>query len=87
MSSFKNFKKSALILALATTLAACGDNDSNEPDQVVAPTPAPTATSYEFNVTVSNLTAGQPFSPYNNIKLVKKALSLHKHVALKQKRS
>lgn len=63
MSSFKNFKKSALILALATTLTACGGSDNNESDQIVEPTPIPTADSFEFSVTISNLTAGQPFSP------------------------
>ncbi|MDQ2044125.1 spondin domain-containing protein [Pseudoalteromonas sp. 20-92] len=63
MSSFKNLKRSAIVLALATTLAACGgsDSDNNELEQVAVP--EPTAVIYQFDVTVSNLTAGQPFSP------------------------
>ncbi|AQP99845.1 hypothetical protein B0W48_08610 [Pseudoalteromonas aliena] len=63
MSSFRNIKKGAVVLAFVTTLSACGDNDNNTPEQVVTPTPTPTPVSYTFSVTVSNLTAGQPFSP------------------------
>ena len=62
MVSLNNFKKSIVVVALAASLAACGDNDSNDPVQVVTP-PTPEPVSYTFDVTVSNLTAGQPLSP------------------------
>ena len=62
MASLNNFKKSIVVVALAASLAACGDNDSNDPVQVVTP-PTPEPVSYTFDVTVSNLTAGQPLSP------------------------
>jgi hypothetical protein len=62
MASLNNFKKSIVVVALAASLAACGDNDRNEPVQVVTP-PTPEPVSYTFDVTVSNLTAGQPLSP------------------------
>lgn len=69
MSSLSNFKKSALILLLASSIAACGDNDNNdsiedqEPVVVVEPEPV----VYEFTITFSNLTAGQPLSPLSVI--------------------
>ncbi len=69
MSSLSNFKKSALILLLASSIAACGDNDNNdsiedqEPVVIVEPEPV----VYEFTITFSNLTAGQPLSPLSVI--------------------
>ncbi|MFY8326952.1 spondin domain-containing protein [Pseudoalteromonas sp. ZZD1] len=69
MSSLSNFKKSALILMLASSLAACGDNDSNDPiedqEPVVVVEPEPVV--YEYTITFSNLTAGQPLSPLSVI--------------------
>ncbi|MCQ8822138.1 spondin domain-containing protein [Pseudoalteromonas agarivorans] len=69
MSSLSNFKKSALILLLASSLAACGDNDNNdsieEQEPVVVVEPEPVV--YEFTITFSNLTAGQPLSPLSVI--------------------
>ncbi|KPZ59732.1 spondin domain-containing protein [Pseudoalteromonas sp. P1-7a] len=69
MSSLSNFKKSALILLLASSLAACGDNDNNDPiedqEPVVVVEPEPVV--YEFTITFSNLTAGQPLSPLSVI--------------------
>ncbi|MCQ8879641.1 spondin domain-containing protein [Pseudoalteromonas shioyasakiensis] len=53
------FNRRLMIIALAGTLAAC--SDSNDSDDQVTPTPEPI--SYTFTVQVSNLTAGQPFSP------------------------
>ncbi len=63
MLSILGIKKSRLALGIISVLAlaACGsDNDS--PDSDVEPTPAPTATSV-YQVTVTNLTNAQPFSP------------------------
>ena len=57
MKSFSN--KTLLIALAATALAACDSSDSVTPF-VPAPPPPPTAT---FEVTVSNLTNGQPLSP------------------------
>jgi len=69
MSSLSNFKKSALILMLASSLAACGDNDNSDPiedqEPVVVVEPEPVV--YEFTITFSNLTAGQPLSPLSVI--------------------
>ncbi|MBQ4799936.1 spondin domain-containing protein [Pseudoalteromonas sp. MMG006] len=69
MSSLSNFKKSALVLMLAGSLAACGDNDNNDPiedqEPVVVVEPEPVV--YEFTITFSNLTAGQPLSPLSVI--------------------
>jgi len=69
MSSLSNFKKSALILLLASSIAACGDNDNNdsieEQEPVVIVEPEPVV--YEFTITFSNLTAGQPLSPLSVI--------------------
>lgn len=53
------FNKSLIIIALGASLVACGDSNNNE---VVTP-PTPEPVSYQFSVEVSNLTAGQPFSP------------------------
>lgn len=60
MASLNHLKKSIVVVALAASLAACGDNDNNEPEPIVTPPPPVT---YTFDVTVSNLTAGQPLSP------------------------
>jgi hypothetical protein len=46
------------MIALAGTLAACSDSNDNDES-----TPLPEPISYTFTVEVSNLTAGQPFSP------------------------
>ncbi|MGX1114202.1 hypothetical protein ACSSVW_003645 [Pseudoalteromonas sp. MBR-15] len=55
------FSKSLIILALGVSLAACSDSDNN--DVEVKPPVVVTPTSYEFTVTITNLTAAQPFSP------------------------
>jgi hypothetical protein len=69
MSSLSKFKKSALVLMLASSLAACGDNDNNDPieaqEPIVVVEPEPVV--YEFTITFSNLTAGQPLSPLSVI--------------------
>ncbi|MBQ4834078.1 spondin domain-containing protein [Pseudoalteromonas sp. MMG010] len=67
MSSTNHFKKSALVLMLAATLAACSDNDNNDsvPEVVDVVEPAPVMS--EFTITFSNLTAGQPLSPLSVI--------------------
>lgn len=70
MSSINNFKKSALVIMLATALAACSDNDDNDPiieEPVVVEPVTPEATISEFIITFSNLTAGQPLSPLSVI--------------------
>jgi hypothetical protein len=69
MSSLSNFKKSALVLMLAGSLAACGDNDNNDPieDQAPVVVVEPEPVVYEFTITFSNLTAGQPLSPLSVI--------------------
>jgi len=46
------------MIALAGTLAACSDSNDNDES-----TPLPEPIRYTFTVEVSNLTAGQPFSP------------------------
>ncbi len=70
MSSTNNLKKSLLVLALATTLAACSDNDNDdsiiEEPVVVEPIVVEPVIS-EFTITFSNLTAGQPLSPLSVI--------------------
>nr|WP_024592629.1 spondin domain-containing protein [Pseudoalteromonas sp. TB13] len=69
MSSANNLKKSLLVLALATTLAACSDNDNDpvvEEPVVVEPIVVEPVIS-EFTITFSNLTAGQPLSPLSVI--------------------
>ena len=53
------FNRPLMIIALAASLAACSDSNDNDDD--VLPTPEPV--SYTFTVQMSNLTAGQPFSP------------------------
>jgi len=70
MSSINNFKKSALVIMLATALAACSDNDNNDPiieEPVVVEPATPEPTVSEFTITFSNLTAGQPLSPLSVI--------------------
>lgn len=53
------FNRPLMIIALAGALAACSDSNDNDDD--ITPTPEPV--SYSFTLQVSNLTAGQPFSP------------------------
>ena len=56
MSSANNLKKSLLVLALATTLAACSDNDNDpvvEEPVVVEPIVVEPVIS-EFTITFSN---------------------------------
>ena len=70
MSSINNFKKSALVIMLATALAACSDNDNNDPiieEPVVVEPATPEPTVSEFTITFSNLTAGQPLSPLSKL--------------------
>ena len=52
------FNRHLIMIALAGTLAACSDSNDNDES-----TPLPEPISYTFTVEVSNLTAGQPFSP------------------------
>ena len=69
MLSANNLKKSLLVLALATTLAACSDNDNDpvvEEPVVVEPIVVEPVIN-EFTITFSNLTAGQPLSPLSVI--------------------
>lgn len=56
------FKKSLLIIALTSSLAACSDSDDDNNPEVITP-PAPEPVTYTFMVQISNLTAAQPFSP------------------------
>ena len=70
MLSINNFKKSALVLMLATSLAACSDNDDKDPiieEPVVVEPVTPEPTISEFTITFSNLTSGQPLSPLSVI--------------------
>lgn len=55
------FSKSLIILAIGVGLAGCSDSDNNSSEVIAPPTPEPI--TFQFTVQVSNLTAGQPFSP------------------------
>lgn len=50
-----------VLLAAASLVAACDTTDA--PDQPPAPTPVVASTTMMYDVTVTNLTYGQPFSP------------------------
>ena len=57
----------AVVTALVATLSACGDDDDNvvtpTPTPAPTPTPTPTPVNVSYDVTVTNLTNGQPMSP------------------------
>ena len=56
--------KTLLILCAALLLSACADNNNNNSSAAVAPPPAPAADpNLAYEVSIVNLTAGQPFSP------------------------
>ena len=54
--------KLLLPVALLTLLSACGGSNNNDDDDVVI-TPVPTPVEMSYEVTVTNLTYGQPLSP------------------------
>ena len=60
----------AMAIAAAVTVTACSDSGSSrrmpvEPP-VLEPTPEPVATR-QFEISLSNLTVGQPLSPHRSI--------------------
>lgn len=59
----KHYKK-ALVLTLPFLLAACGDDDTREVIvEVEVPAEIPDPVPVSYDVTVTNLTNGQPVSP------------------------
>jgi hypothetical protein len=61
MQTFLRHYKKALLVALPLVLSACDDDTKEVIVEVPAPEPTPVDVSYE--VTVTNLTNGQPVSP------------------------
>ena len=55
--------KQFLLLSSLLLLGACSDNNNDNPAPVAPPAPAPEVTNAGFDVTIVNLTAGQPLSP------------------------
>ena len=58
----QNLKLSCLSLLTSVLIIGCNDNDNSTNDGVVIPA-APVPVNYQYEVTVTNLTAGQPVSP------------------------
>jgi hypothetical protein len=57
-------KKTTIALSLLLGLAACnGSSNDHMPTPTPTPTPAPTPVTVSYEVTVTNLTQGQPLSP------------------------
>ena len=58
----RHYKK-AILLALPLALSACGDDTKEVIVEVEVPAPVPTPVDVSYDVTVINLTNGQPVSP------------------------
>ncbi len=56
-------KRIIFSLSLGVLLAACSDSNNNNSETVTPPVEPPAAATAQFEVRISNLTAGQPFSP------------------------
>lgn len=55
--SNQNWRNTVVLAVAMAAMVACSDNDDNNPP------PAAPAVTFEYDVTVVNLTAAQPFSP------------------------
>ena len=60
MQRSTQYRLSAMILSSTLLMAACSDNNTSTAPVAVPPAPTPVPVSYA--VTVTNLTAAQPFS-------------------------
>ena len=56
-------KRSLIGFTLAALLAGCGDNDNNSDSDDMDDSMMPEPMVYEYQVTIENYTASQPFSP------------------------
>jgi len=61
---FTQYKKLSLLLASLTVFTLSGCNNSSDKEEVVmTPSPTPAPIVYSYDVTLVNLTQGQPISP------------------------
>jgi len=58
-----SFAKLCIVSALVVGLSACSDNDNDPVVEPPAPTPTPAPAEYSYDVSITNLTNGQPLSP------------------------
>ena len=63
MSHFKSKLLPALLIGSSLTLVGCGHNDDDDDEMVTPPVVTPTPVNVTYEVTVTNLTYGQPLSP------------------------
>ena len=62
MKNFQHKFSTAAILSLTLLLGACSDDDDDE-EMMVEPDPTPMPVNVSYEVSVTNLTYGQPMSP------------------------
>ena len=62
MKNFQHKFSTAAILSLTLLLGGCSDDDDDE-EMMVEPEPTPMPVNVSYEVSVTNLTYGQPMSP------------------------